>query len=76
MLIAVSVIAACSIIRIIQNGIQLHMLIRDTDARNKTYREVIKSAGRTEKQIIREFLEEAEEHMKKNERKENASCHV
>ena len=76
MVIAVSVIAACSIIRIIQNGIQLHMLIRDTDARNKTYREVIKSAERTEKQIIREFLEEAEEHMKKNERKENASCHV
>lgn len=76
MVIAVSVIAICSVIRIIQNGIQLHMLIRDTDARNKTYREVIKSAGRTEKQIIREFLEEAEEHMKKNGRKENASCHV
>lgn len=76
MVIAVSVIAICSVIRIIQNGIQLHQLIRDTDARNKTYREVIKSVGRTEKQIIREFLEEAEEHMKKNERKENTSCHA
>ena len=73
MLIAFSVIAACSIIRIIQNGIQLHMLIRDNDARNKAYREVIKSARRAEKQVIREFLEEVEEHMKENERKENSN---
>ena len=70
MLIAVSVIAICSVIRIIQNGIQLHMLIRDTGARDNAYREFVKSLKKTDKQVVREFLREAEEYLKANERKE------
>ena len=52
MLIAVSVIAICSVIRIIQNGIQLHMLIRDTGARDNAYREFVKSLKKTDKQGV------------------------
>ena len=70
MLIAVSVIAICSVIRIIQNGIQLHQLIRDTGARDNAYREFVKSLKKTDKQVVREFLREAEEYLKANERKE------
>ena len=70
MLIAISVIAICSVIRIVQNGIQLYMLIRDTSARDNAYREFVKSLKKTDKQIVREFLREAEEYLKANERKE------
>ena len=69
-MVAVSVIAICSVIRIIQNGIQLHQLIRDTGARDNAYREFVKSLKKTDKQVVREFLREAEEYLKANERKE------
>lgn len=71
MLIAVSVIAVCSVIRIIQNGIQLSMLIRDTGARDNAYREFVKSLKKSDREVMREFLNELEEHMNVNERKEN-----
>ena len=70
MLIAISVIAICSVIRIVQNGIQLFMLIRDTSARDNAYREFVRSLKKTDKQVVREFLREAEEYLKANERKE------
>ncbi|MBQ3394234.1 MAG: hypothetical protein IJG64_03675 [Oscillospiraceae bacterium] len=67
---AITVIAICSCIRIIQNGIQLFMLIRDSGARDNAYREFVKSLKKTDKQVVREFLREAEEYLKANERKE------
>ena len=67
MLIAISVIAICSVIRIIQNGIQLYMLIRDTSARDNAYREFVKSLKKTDKQVVREFLREAEEYLRAQE---------
>ena len=48
MVIAISVIAICSVIRIIQNGIQLYMLIRDTSARDNAYREFVKSLKKSQ----------------------------
>ena len=70
MVIAISVIAICSVVRIVQNGIQLFMLIRDTGARDNAYREFVRSLKKTDKQVVREFLREAEEYLKANERKE------
>lgn len=70
MIVAISVIAICSVIRIVQNGIQLFMLIRDTSARDNAYREFVRSLKKTDKQVVREFLREAEEYLKANERKE------
>ena len=70
MVTAISVIAICSVIRIIQNGIQLFMLLRDTSARDDAYTAFIESLKKDDKQIVKEFLEKAEEHLKENERRE------
>ena len=70
MVIAVSVIAICSVIRIIQNGIQLHMLMHDTGARDDAYAAFIESLKKDDRQIVEEFLEKAEEYLKENERRE------
>ena len=67
MVTALTIIAICSVIRIIQNGIQLFMLIRDTGARDNAYREFVKSLKKTDRQVVREFLREAEDYLKTQE---------
>ena len=67
MAIAISVIAICSAIRIIQNGIQLFMLFRDSEARDDAYRAFIENLKKDDRQTVREFLKEAEEHFKTQE---------
>ena len=67
---ALIVIAICSVIRIIQNGIQLFMLLRDTSARDDAYTAFIESLKKDDRQIVEEFLEKAEEYLKENERRE------
>ena len=68
MVTALTIIAICSVVRIIQNGIQLFMLIRDTGARDNAYREFVRSLKKTDKQVVREFLREAEDYLKAQER--------
>ena len=70
MQIALIIIAICSVIRIIQNGIQLFMLLRDTSARDDAYTAFIESLKKDDRQIVEEFLEKAEEYLKENERRE------
>ena len=67
MVTALTIIAICSVIRIIQNGIQLFMLIRDAGARDNAYREFVKSLKKTDRQVVREFLREAEDYLKTQE---------
>ena len=60
MTIAIWIIAACEIIRMLQNAIQIHMVRRDTSARDNAYAEFIKSLKSTDKEFVRRLLEEFE----------------
>lgn len=62
MTVALWVIAACEIIRAIQNAIQLHMVRHDTSARDNAYAEFIKSLKSTDSEFVRRLLEEYEKH--------------
>lgn len=60
MTIAIWVIAACEIIRMLQNAIQIHMVRHDTSARDNAYAEFIKSLKSTDKEFVKRLLEEYE----------------
>lgn len=61
MTIAIWIIAACEIIRMLQNAIQIHMVWHDTSARDNAYAEFVKSLKTTDKEFVRRLLEEFEE---------------
>lgn len=61
MTIALCIIAACEVVRLIQNTLQLIMLRNDTDARDKAYAEFIKSLKATDREFVKRMLEEFEE---------------
>lgn len=60
MTIAIWIIAACEIIRMLQNAIQIHMVRHDTSARDNAYAEFVKSLKSTDKEFVRRLLEEFE----------------
>ena len=57
---ALWVIAICEAIRAVQNLLQLWMLKRDTGARDNAYAEFIKSLKQTDKEFVRQMLEDFE----------------
>ena len=61
MTIAIWIIAACEIIRMLQNAIQIHMVRHDTSARDNAYAEFVKSLKATDREFVRRMLEEFEE---------------
>ena len=54
------IIAACEVIRAVQNAIQLHMLSRDRGARENAYSEFVRSLKKSDREFLRELLEEFE----------------
>lgn len=67
MTIAIWVIAACEIIRMLQNAMQIRMVRHDTKSRDNVYAEFVKSLKSTDKEFVRRLLEEFEEETGKNE---------
>lgn len=57
-MIAVWIIAVVEIIRVVQNHIQLSAIRHDTSARDNAYSEFVKSLKRTDKEFVRQLLEE------------------
>lgn len=57
---ALWIIAICEAIRAVQNLLQLWMLKRDTSARDNAYAEFVKSLKKTDKELVRQMLEEFE----------------
>lgn len=57
---ALWIIAICEVIRAVQNLLQLWMLKRDTGARENAYAEFVKSLKQTDKEFVRQMLEEFE----------------
>lgn len=57
---ALWIIAICEAIRAVQNLLQLWMLKRDTGARDNAYAEFVKSLKQTDKEFVRQMLEELE----------------
>lgn len=57
---ALWIIAICEVIRAVQNLLQLWMLKRDTGARDNAYAEFVKSLKQTDKDFVRQMLEEFE----------------
>ena len=60
MTIAIWIIAACEIIRMLQNAIQIHMVRYDTSARDNAYAEFVKSLKQSDREFVRRMLEELE----------------
>ena len=60
MTVALWIIAICEVIRAIQNAIQLHMLSRDRGARENAYSEFVKSLKNSDREFVRELLDEVE----------------
>lgn len=60
MIIAIWIIAICEVIRTIQNMMQLTMLKRDTGARDNAYAEFVKSLNKTDREFVKDLLEEFE----------------
>lgn len=58
---ALWIIALCEVIRAIQNMLQLGMFKHDTEARDNTYAEFVKSLKQTDREFVRRLLQEFEE---------------
>jgi hypothetical protein len=61
MTIALWIIAACEIIRAVQNFVQLSAVRKDTAARDNAYAEFVKSLHQSDKEFVKRILEEFEE---------------
>ena len=60
MAVALRIIAICEVIRIVQNILRLRMVWHDTGARDNAYAEFVKSLKSTDKEFVRQLLEEFE----------------
>ncbi|MBR6909079.1 MAG: hypothetical protein IKN35_02145 [Lachnospiraceae bacterium] len=60
MIIAIWIIACCELIRIAQNMVQLLAIKRDAKNKDNVYSEFIKSLRGTDREFVREMLEEYE----------------
>ena len=54
-------IAICEVVRAIQNGIQITMLLHDTGARDNAYKEFVKSLKASDREFVEKMLREFEE---------------
>lgn len=68
MTVALWIIAICEIIRAIQNTIQINMLRGDKDARDNAYSEFVKSLKKSDREWVRNMLEQFEEMNDETER--------
>lgn len=59
--ISIWIIAACEVIRMVQNTVQLRSLLQDKDARDNAYAEFVKSLKVTDREFVKRLLEEFEE---------------
>ena len=60
MIIALWIIAVCEVVRAVQNAIQIRSILQDTTARDNVYAEFIKSLKSTDREFVRQMLEEFE----------------
>lgn len=67
MLIVIWIIAIVEVIRALQNIIQLMAIRHDAAGRDNAYSEFIRSLKRTDKEFVREMLEEFERIAKEDE---------
>lgn len=67
MIIPLWIIAICELIRMLQNGIQLLMIKKDTGARDNAYSEFIKSVKASDREYVRRMLEEFERREAEND---------
>lgn len=67
MAIAIWIIAICEVIRMLQNMIQIATIKHDSKGRENAYAEFVKSLKQTDKEFVRQMLEEFE-------RQENNEC--
>ena len=58
MVVALWIIAICEIVRLIQNSLQLADIFMNAKARNKAYAEFIKSLKQSDKEYVKNILEE------------------
>ena len=61
MTVALWIIALCEVVRAIQNTIQINMLRGDKDARDNAYSEFVKSLKKSDREWVRDMLEQFEE---------------
>lgn len=64
MIAALWIIAVCEVIRAIQNMMQIAMVKHDTGARDNAYAEFVKSLDKTDREFVRDLLEEFESEVK------------
>ena len=62
MIVALWIIAICEIIRALQNMIQIMTIRHDTKGRDNAYAEFVKSLKYSDREFVRELLEEFERH--------------
>lgn len=60
MIVAIWIIAICEVIRMFQNMIQIATIKHDTKGRDNAYAEFVKSLKQTDKEFVRQMLEEFE----------------
>ena len=60
MIVALWIIAICEVIRVTQNMIQIITIRHDTGARDNAYAEFVKSLKQTDREFVRQMLEEFE----------------
>lgn len=60
MIIAIWIIAIVEVIRMIQNTWQIKAIMQDSSARDNVYAEFIKSLKSTDREFVRQMLEEFE----------------
>ena len=60
MIAALWIIAVCEVTRAIQTMIQIMIIRHDTGARDNAYAEFVKSLKRTDREFVRQMLEEFE----------------
>ena len=60
MIVALWIIAVCEVIRAIQHMIQIITIRHDTGARDNAYAEFVKSLKQTDREFVRQMLEEFE----------------
>ena len=71
MIIPLWIIAICELIRMLQNGIQLFMIKKDTGARDNAYAEFVKSLKASDREYVRRMLEEFEKKEANNDKSSN-----
>lgn len=64
MIYAIWIIAICEVIRAIQNTMQIAMVKHDTGARDNAYAEFVKSLNKTDREFVKDLLEEFESEVK------------